>query len=351
MGKATFRLAECWKTPLVLFVLFVLSNLESTRADDGVTITRVERWSTVFADSETRWTYRFEAERPFRDRVAWRLTASQRTLASGELQARGEDDKPGEVTVPLRWPKVKEGTALAAQLIVSAGGAKHEQTVWVFPRDPFADRSEWLKSLKLSVFDPPGDTLTVLKDNEVPHEPLRSREDLDDVKEGIVIVGEGVSLKKHDGLIDDLRNLAARGVPVLCLALADGEFSFASDKPLVAAVQLRRADVIRELDKRLDTATWPKGDSQVRGLKIGAESEEVVAEISDDRRSWPWCEWQFDRESDKSEKNSRLIWCGFGIITSWDDGPTPRYLLSKILERLTPEFVRGQAPQNSKLAD
>ncbi|HLQ44337.1 MAG TPA: hypothetical protein VK137_06390 [Planctomycetaceae bacterium] len=323
-----------------ILILVILSCLSSARADDAVTIARVERWSSVFAESETRWTYRFSAEQPFRDRVAWRLTANQRTLASGELQARGEADKPGEVILPLRWPKVKEGTALAAQLSVSVGEVRHEQTVWIFPRDPLVDRREWLQSLKLNVFDPPGDTLKVLKESDVPHERLRTREALDDVTEGIVIVGEGVSLKKHDGLIDDLWSLAARGVPVLCLASADGEFSFPSEKPLATSVQLRRSDVIRELDKRLDTAWWPNGSSQLQGLRVTSVSDDVVVKISDDAKAWPWAEWEYEMGSGSDLRESplirpRVIWCGFGIVTAWDDGPTPRYLFAKLLERLS----------------
>ena len=327
-----FRLVGSWKKLFVPFVLFVLSR-SSAGADDALTIARVERWSSVFAESETRWTYRFSAERPFRDRVAWRLTANQRTLASGELQARGMADKPGEVTLPLRWPKVKEGTALAAQLSVSASDVRHEQTVWIFPRDPFVDRREWLQNLKLSVFDPPGDTLKVLKDSEVSHEQLRTREALDDVTEGIVIVGEGVSLKKHDGLIDDLRSLAARGVPVLCLASTDGEFRFLSDKLLASSVQLRRSDVIRELDKRLDTAWWPTGASQLQGLRVTSVDDDVIAKISDDAKAWPWAEWEY--EMGTGPFRPRFVWCGFGIVTAWDDGPTPRYLFAKLLERLS----------------
>lgn len=330
MGKDNFRWVERWKK---LFVLFVLWCWSSARADDALTIARVEHWSSVFAESETRWTYRFSAERPFRDRVAWRLTANQRTLASGELQARGEADKPGEVTIPLRWPKVKEGTALAAQLSVSAGDVRHEQTVWIFPRDAFVDRREWLQSLNLSVFDPPGETRKVLKDNDVPHEQLRTREALDEVAEGIVIVGEGVSLKKHEGLIDDLRNLAARSVPVLCLASADGEFRFSSDKPLATSVQLRRPDVIRELDKRLDPAWWPTGASQLRGLRVSSSDDDAVLKISDDANAWPWAEWEY--EVGIGPFRPRCVWCGFGIVSAWDDGPTPRYLFVKLLERLS----------------
>ena len=180
----------------------------------------------------------------------------------------------------------------------------------------------------------------MLKDSDVPHEQLRTREALDDVTEGIVIVGEGVSLKKHDGLIDDLRSLAARGVPVLCLASADGEFSFPSDKPLAASVQLRRSDVIRDLDKRLDTAWWPTGASQLLGLCVTSVDDDVIARISDDTKVWPWAEWEYEMGSgsDRRESNSirpRFVWCGFGIVTAWDDGPTPRYLFAKLLERLS----------------
>ncbi len=283
-----------------ILILVILSCLSSARADDAVTIARVERWSSVFAESETRWTYRFSAEQPFRDRVAWRLT----------------------------------------QLSVSVGEVRHEQTVWIFPRDPLVDRREWLQSLKLNVFDPPGDTLKVLKESDVPHERLRTREALDDVTEGIVIVGEGVSLKKHDGLIDDLWSLAARGVPVLCLASADGEFSFPSEKPLATSVQLRRSDVIRELDKRLDTAWWPNGSSQLQGLRVTSVSDDVVVKISDDAKAWPWAEWEYEMGSGSDLRESplirpRVIWCGFGIVTAWDDGPTPRYLFAKLLERLS----------------
>lgn len=344
MGEKDFRcsifdvrLDECWRRPFVLFVLFVLSNSSSTYADEALTIARIERWSSVFAESESRWTYRVSAERPFQERAAWRLTANQRTLSSGELEVRGQAGQPGNVTLPLRWPKVKEGTALAAQLSVSAGDVRHEHAVWIFSRNAFSDRRDWLSSLHLKVFDPQGETVEVFNEHEIPHEQIRSRETINEVVEGILVVGEGVSLKKQDGLIDDLRNLANRGVPVLCLASSEGEFSFSDDKPLALAIQLRRSDVIREFDKRLDTAWWPKGASQLRGLQVGSAADEVVFEINDDGKSWPWCEWQFKNRSEEFDQPTRLIWCGFGIIHSWDNGPTPRYLLIKILERLALE--------------
>ncbi len=307
--------------------------LAPARADDDLKITAIECWSNVFTESESRWTYRVSADQAFRERAAWRLMIGPRSAASGEFEVRGDADKPSDGTVALRWPKVKEGSVQAAQLTVSVGEVRHERVVSIFPRDPFADRVEWLKELKLTVFDPPGETVAIFKENDIPHERIRSRDSLDDVTGGIVIIGEGVSLKKHEGLIDNLRTLAARGVPVLCLASGDGELVFPGDKPAAIAIQLRRADVIRELDKRLDAAWWPKGSSQLHGLRIKGDSDDVLASVSEDAKSWPWCEWQFESES---EHPASLIWCGFGIIKSWDDGPTPRYLFAKILERLAP---------------
>ncbi len=332
MAESDFRFL-IFDFRLRLFVCFVLSCFSTVHADDGLQLKPVERWSNVFAESETRWTYRVSAEQAFRERAAWRLTIGQRTAASGEFEVRGDADKPADGTIALRWPQVKDGSVLTAQLTVSVGEVRHERVVLIFPRDAFADRREWLKALKLTVFDPPGKTVEVFEDNDIPHERFRSREALDDVTDGIVVVGEGVSLKKHEGLMDDLRNLATRGVPVLCLASDDGELAFPGDKPQASAIQLRRADVIRELDKRLDAEWWPKGRSQLRGLQLQANSDEVVARVNDDANSWPWCEWQFVTDSDKP---SRLIWCGFGIIRSWNDGPTPRYLFDKILERIAP---------------
>lgn len=311
-----------------------LSWLASARAEDAVGIVPVERWSNVFAEGETRWTYRVTADRAFQERLAWRLTANQRTLAGGELDAQGDADKPANVTIPLRWPAIKDGVVLSAQLTVSIGDVRHERPVWIFSRDPFAGRHEWLESLKLTVFDPPGDLVKVLEDSKIPHERIRSRDALDEVTTGIVIVGEGVSIKKHEDLIDDLRRLAARGVPVLCLASAEGEFAFLSNKLVATALQLRRADVIRELDKRLDAAWWPKGSSQWRGLQVTSSADDVLAEVSDAANSWPWAEWQFESSVDEQPR-PRCIWCGFGLVSAWNDTPTPRYLFVKILERLT----------------
>ena len=40
----------------------------------------------------------------------------------------------------------------------------------------------------------------------------------------------------------------------------------------------------------------------------------------------------------------RFVWCGFGIVTAWEDGLTPRYLFAKLLERLS---INSDTPNKS----
>ena len=314
------------------------------RADDAIVIDPVEQWSSVFADSETRWTYRFSSEQPLNGPAAWRLTINHRLAANGEFDLIDDAKKVIDRKVALRWPKINAGQIQAAQLVVSIGTSRHERTVWLFPRDPFTDRRDWLKGLKLKVFDPNGETIARFTAADIPYESLRTTDAFDEVTEGIVIISEGCSLRKQDEVIDSVRQLAARGISVLCLASVDGQFVFPGEKPQPISVQLRRFDVICELDKRLDAAWWPKGSSQLSGLRFGAESDEVMAEVSDNAKAWPWCEWRYESDSDKQ---AHFIWCGFGLIRSWDDSPTPRYLLAAILERLS-HTTKNLEPGHSK---
>src|SRR5205809_828047 len=79
------------------------------------------------------------------------------------------------VTVKLTAPEVKPGVVLKTRLrvrLLAAGetkpAAKHERPLWVFADDPFVNRRQWLKELKISLFDPEKTTAEPLKKLEVP---------------------------------------------------------------------------------------------------------------------------------------------------------------------------------------
>lgn len=210
--------------------------------------------------------------------------------------------------------------------------ASLERTVWLFPRDPFAGRTRLLRERKIVLFDPPARTADLLKAAGLPFTELNNLDAVGELSEGTVIVGEGVSFASQRGLPDALFRAAAKGVSVLCLAPIDGALPLpdGNDRELPAPARLafRRNDVITELDKRLDARGWPEDGKEVAsGLVLRGEGPRVVAEITTTGPGWPWVEIDFP------EPGGRVVLCGFALMSHWDHGPTPRFLLSRAIDR------------------
>jgi hypothetical protein len=150
---------------------------------------------------------------------------------------------------------------------------------------------------------------------------------------GLVIVGEGTALDEHGGLARILVKAAERGAGVLCLAPSRGRLavpgSEGSATPRPSLVAFRGNDVITELDKRLDAFAWPPDGKTIgRTLALASDRGRVVAEATDSGNGWPWLEVRY------RESGGALVVCGFSIIEHWESGPTPRFLLARILEFL-----------------
>jgi hypothetical protein len=313
-----------------------------------------KKWTNFAAGSKEQIKFTVKASGDFKGRVDWRFTTSPETNrrvipgGTGSAEVTANAKKPASVTIPLAMPPVKEGVILETQLIVGlyAAGeekpqAEYKKTFWLFPADPFFDRSKWFEGLKITLFDPEakshtGETLTKLaslKDLKTPFEHERNARALADVKEGMILVAEGVSFKDEAGLAEVLVKAAGRGIPVLCLAPKDGSIPLpvaGSMLPMPASLALHRLDVIAKLDKRLDAAAWaPRNDVAASSLAVKADDNKVIAEISNGGKNWPWL------QLDYPDAHSRLVVCGAGIIRQWDDSRTARFLLARLLEYVT----------------
>jgi hypothetical protein len=330
------RLAQWW-------TLWIVSA--AAAVEGGTTIQPQENWSGVFADSDVTFRYAVAADQPQPIQLGWRLSIDRRTVLRGE---RSLDLGPGEPTiveVPFKVPHVKEGVTIEATLQVSVIGkgatpspAEHVRPITIFPRNPFANRSEWLKAVKITLFDPEGETAAAFESTEIPFRHLRRTAALEEPFDGLLVIGEGVSFEQYRSLSETAGKLAASGIPVLCLAPADGAWAMPgagdSGPPLPTRVSLRRGDVIGELDKRLDSAAWPPdGRTVASRMAIRSRRQGVILEVMADgapgsEAAWPWVEVRYPK------KNSSLLFCGFAIIRQWDAGPTPRFLLARIIERL-----------------
>ena len=318
-------------------VIAALAAWPAACAEPAAVLACREHWSTFFGGREVRLHFAARSEPPVDGRLLWSHAADGRTIARGELAAELKGGGESEAEIRLRLPEVREGVVLDTQLSVVLADrrnqvlARHDRIVRLFPSDPFVDRRKWLGSLGIVLYDPKGATEAIFKAHDLPHRLVGTPAALSGVAQGTVVIGEGLSLEDRRGLAETLLRLAAGGVPVLCLAPASGSLPFpgGGDGPQPRRVVLGGCEVIGELDKRLDADAWaPDGRVAAAGLELSAAGRGAAFSVAPPPRGWSWLEVVYPQ-------GGRLIVCGFGIVEHWDASPTPRWLLLRILERLS----------------
>lgn len=287
--------------------------------------------SAVFEGSEIEFRLDLSAGAPIAGTLVWRHSANNRTLSAGDGAI--PSDQP--LVLKLNAPHVKDGVALATQLAVTLVDdqgkpqATCERSLWVLPRDPFAQRKAWLKELHLWLFDPEGHTAETLEASQIGVTRVTTLAALDRIDGGIAIIGEGVDLVRFRALGDSLRTLAGQGISVLCLAPQQGELpNPASGAVAPIAMRFERERMVAELDKRLSAAAWPLDAETVpQHFTLMTGRHDVVLRVARQPDGWPWIEATYPQET-------KLVLCGFPLIKTWDRDPTARYLLARILETL-----------------
>ena len=116
-----------------------------------------------------------------------------------------------------------------------------------------------------------------------------------------------------------------------------------TELPRPVGLTLRHDDIISELDKRLDAAGWPpEGKIDACRLAIKSDRDQVVAEVAQEGRGWPWLEARY------AAPRGKLLVCGFGIMRHWEATPAPRYLLSELFLRLAAEEQQTPSSQEER---
>ncbi len=301
-----------------------------------VTPTRVP--GNVFGDEVSEFTFRLDTPRPIKGRIVWRVAAGTATVKTGEVEVAADAGKPSEFTIKIAVPPVKDGVIFHTRLTLSAVEDKElkpvatfERDLWVFPKDPFADRLEWLKKLKLTLYDPKGDTAKVFTAARVPFEEARDLDAVAAVKEGVLVVGEGLSFKDEKGLAAALHKLATGGLTVLVLAPAGGAVSIPGVvEPAAGLDELCfRRDIVRKLDKRLDPDGWAPDGKAVASSVVVKSGDDGASEVVPGGAGWSWV------EARAPTGKGRWALCGLGIVAKWEAGPTPRFLFARLLEHVT----------------
>jgi len=321
----------------------------SLAGEPAVNVSFVEQWGNVFADKDYVFHVRLTATDKFEGVVGWRFTCENRTIASREVKAAIDAGAAQVVDISLKIPQVKEGVTMSCRLSVSVmrngdnkSAGSIEKDICIFPADAFAYRHEWAEKLNIHLFDPGNKTGDILTAAKIPFHQVNGIDSFTGITDGILLIGEGCSFKDYRGLGDAATKVAANGVPVLFLAPSGGEMQIAgmgeSDMPVPQSVILKRRDVIRELDKHLDSDSWPSDGVIVKtSMKPRGERGPIVFEATQNADGWAWIEMDFGPTNQSKGKavHGRLVMCGFGIVEKWDSTPAARYLLARMLEHVS----------------
>ena len=300
-------------------------------------------WTNVFAGKDTDTPRQVEfplavrAPKGFQGRLSWTFTINRATIQAQDVAVPGD---AARISLGLRVPYVREGLVLKGKLradlvadSTQRAVAHFEQPLWIFPPQPFELQGTRWKDRRIFLMDPAGKTAAILKHMAIPFEEVVNVTALDEIKEGLIVVGEGISLHEERALMEMLIKTAARGLPVLCLAPLNGTFLLPGTEncppPRPLGLSLKGVEAIAEVSKHLDTRGWlPDGKVVASSLLLKSVEGNVVAEASAGPGGWPWLEVRYPSDG-------RLLVCGFGIISHWNASPTPRYLFAGLLERLT----------------
>jgi hypothetical protein len=308
-------------------------------------------WKSVLGGEFVDLKFAVRNADPAAVRLSWSFTVATETLVSGHAHFSNHEDNLAQAVVTLEPPELQPGDVLSGTLKVSLVGADNEletatieHALSVFSPDPFISRLEWLQSLDISLFDPEYTTTGELEGGGLPFEPLDSVDEIADeaASKGLLIIGEGVDFGEHPGLAAALLLVASQGRPVLCLAPAGGSLPIpeltGSDISAALRVTFRHSDAIAALDPRLDADHWPgRNDIVASGFISRPQGQGLAAEFGPPQNRWPWLDIEY------RQGHGRLIVCGFGLMRSWSEGPTPRYLLARVIE----DLMKGRAPREA----
>ena len=299
------------------------------------------RWlagrSAVFGGTSAMW--RVEAFGPgaAENHVTWSLEIGDGVIARREQSVQLGSGAPANVEIAVDVPEVRAGVAAEGRLqVVLLDGnrrplAELERPVFVFGRDPAAERKQWIEELDLRLFDPEGATARRLDELGWPYRRIANPAAFAVLGAGTLIVGEGCALRENRGLMDAALRAAAGGTRIVILAPANGAFAPPGPEeagPGPAAVHFRNAEFVRDLDKRFDVPA-ARATFRLGGTRAGAEVAVVPT------GGWACIEARWSN-------GGALVLAGPGLLETWESSPVPRHLLVRLLEWATAKQEKEQ---------
>ncbi len=328
----------------VLLTAFVFSGYVFAAKKTDSPLSFADNRHCVFAGQEAVFSLVYDAgdssRRP--TQLQAHLRVNRRNAARGKANLKPDQNGMMSGKLHIEIPPVKEGVVMPATLEVviptdkadNANDISSERKLYIFHPDPFSSRQVWLKKRKLRLFDPVGKTAECLESANILHELIHNKARIDDLIDGVLIIGAGISLNKQRGLLENARTAAENGADVMFLGIKEGQ----TDLPGITGARqghperviLRGNDVVKAFNKKLDVlASSADAERRSHDLIINAERGNILGsftgERSEDNKSWSWFMAEY-------ENGGRFAISGLPLVENWKTSPVPRYFLLEILK-------------------
>lgn len=311
---------------------FAAGLMLAASAGLAVELDQVDSWSDTFPATTSVWRVHVDSAEPVD--LTWEL-AMGNVVADRGQRWLDASDSGSTVELPVRIPPLRETVAAKATLIVHAATdsdtARLVHPVWILPADPWSGLRGGLTGNPARVVDFDGRLGDVLRAANLEYVPVRNPAAIAALTNGLVVVGEGVSLRSHRGLAEALVRAAAGGTRIVLLAPADGTLPLPGHGSVVdlprPAVRMEGVSALLDLDQRLDALSWPGVPSAVTSsFTLSAERRQPEVAWSAASDGWTWLELDF-----RATGGGCLLAVGWAPAGSWNAGPAPRHILATVM--------------------
>lgn len=228
-----FLNGSCRHGRLESALVLSLVSLSLVAPVNSATVTVAEGWGNLEAGTNAGFHVVIQSTAATRGNLQWSVTVGPQPVVRREIEVTVEAGRPAVVPIQFTVPPLKDDVAVRAALTVSFQPQDADpdkavsaivKTLWFFAANPFAGHAASLKDKKIVLFDPDGKTQELFEQVGIPFTLIPRLDAASNIKEGLLIIGEGLSLRDFRTLTDVCLVTADRGVSVLCMALREGQF-------------------------------------------------------------------------------------------------------------------------------
>lgn len=217
---------------------------------------------------------------------------------------------------------------------IQAQAEEQKTTLWIFSEGSVFAEKHRLEEWPLHLYDPPGETAAWLTQHGIPFRRIR---DITDVDSGVLILGEGISFRRHPDILENLLKHSTSGIPVLVINPAGGMLDLSS----VFTGNPRPEFQLSGLDFLFENTPYLAGAGFApHNFDLASERGEVRLSLRAEE-GWPWL-----HITEKS--GAPLLFSGVSLTTDKTNSPAPLLLFNALLKYLHQTSHKGgDAPKST----